>query len=32
VNGRCNEHRDGFDTELDDGDRVALAYQFIFRC
>jgi molybdopterin converting factor small subunit len=30
VNGRFNEHRDGFDTALDDGDRVALVYPFVF--
>lgn len=32
VNGRFNEHLDGFDTELDDGDRVALMKPFIFCC
>jgi molybdopterin converting factor small subunit len=32
VNGRFNEHLDGFDTALADGDRVALAYPFIFCC
>nr|WP_237561330.1 MoaD/ThiS family protein [Halostella pelagica] len=32
VNGKFNEHLDGFDTELDDGDRVALIYPFIFCC
>ncbi|NHN49820.1 MoaD/ThiS family protein [Halostella sp. JP-L12] len=32
VNGTFNEHLDGFDTELDDGDRVALMYPFIFCC
>lgn len=32
VNGRFNEHADGFDTELEDGDRVALLYPFIFCC
>lgn len=32
VNGRFNEHHDGLDTELDDGDRVALVYPFIFCC
>lgn len=30
VNGRFNEHRDGFDTELEDDDRVALVYPFTF--
>lgn len=32
VNGRFNEHLDGFDTELPDGDRVALMYPFMFCC
>jgi len=32
VNGRFNEHRDGLDTPLSDGDRVALVYPFIFCC
>jgi molybdopterin converting factor small subunit len=32
VNGTFNEHLDGFDTRLDDGDRVALMYPFIFCC
>jgi molybdopterin converting factor small subunit len=32
VNGRFNEHFDGLDTELDDGDRVALIYPFMFCC
>lgn len=32
VNGRFNEQLDGLDTELDDGDRVALIYPFIFCC
>ena len=32
VNGMFNEHLDGLDTELDDGDRVALMYPFIFCC
>jgi molybdopterin converting factor small subunit len=32
VNGRFNEHLDGLDTELEDGDRVALMYPFIFCC
>jgi molybdopterin converting factor small subunit len=30
VNGQFNEHLDGLDTELDDGDRVALMYPFMF--
>jgi len=32
VNGKFNEHLDGFDTRLADGDRVALIYPFIFCC
>ena len=32
VNGRFNENLDGFDTELHDGDRVALMYPFMFCC
>ncbi|RDI72782.1 MoaD/ThiS family protein [Halopelagius longus] len=32
VNGRFNENRRGFDTELEDGDRVALVNPFIFCC
>ncbi|MFC7199204.1 MoaD/ThiS family protein [Halospeciosus flavus] len=32
VNGRFNEQLDGLDTELNDGDRVALIYPFIFCC
>ncbi|MFC4359345.1 MoaD/ThiS family protein [Halobium salinum] len=32
VNGRFNENLDGFDTELRDGDRVALVYPFMFCC
>ncbi len=32
INGRFNEHYDGFETELDDGDRVALIYPFMFCC
>lgn len=32
VNGRFNEHLDGLDTELADGDRVALLYPFIYCC
>lgn len=30
VNGRFNEHWAGLDTELEDGDRVALVYPFMF--
>lgn len=30
VNGTFNEHLDGFDTELHDGDRVALVKPFVF--
>lgn len=32
VNGQFNEHLDGLDTELREGDRVALLYPFIFCC
>jgi molybdopterin converting factor small subunit len=32
VNGTFNELLDGLDTELDDGDRVALVYPFMFCC
>jgi molybdopterin converting factor small subunit len=32
VNGKFNEHLDGFDTELEDGDRVALMHPFMFCC
>ncbi|WP_049925646.1 MoaD/ThiS family protein [Halopiger goleimassiliensis] len=32
VNGRFNEHLEGFETELADGDRVALIYPFMFCC
>jgi molybdopterin converting factor small subunit len=32
VNGTFNEHLDGFDTELEDGDRVALMFPFMFCC
>jgi len=28
--GTFDEHLDGLDTELDDGDRVALMYPFVF--
>lgn len=30
VNGRFNENLDGLDTTLEDGDRVALIYPFMF--
>ncbi|MFB6153596.1 MAG: MoaD/ThiS family protein [Halodesulfurarchaeum sp.] len=30
VNGTFNVHLDGFDTELEEGDRVALMYPFVF--
>lgn len=30
VNGTFNEHLDGFDTELHDGDRVAMVKPFVF--
>lgn len=32
VNGTFNEHLQGLDTVLEDGDRVALVYPFIFCC
>ncbi|OLZ41254.1 pterin cluster protein [Natrinema saccharevitans] len=32
VNGRFNEHLGGFETELEEGDRVALIYPFMFCC
>jgi len=32
INGRFNEHLDGLDSELCDGDRVSLMYPFIFCC
>lgn len=32
INGRFNEHFDGLDTELEDGDRVGLMYPFMFCC
>lgn len=32
VNGRFNETLDGFDTEIQDGDRITLAHPFIFCC
>ncbi|MFB6092889.1 MAG: MoaD/ThiS family protein [Haloquadratum sp.] len=30
INGKFNETLDGFDTELEDGDRVALVNPFLF--
>ncbi len=32
INGRFNEHLEGLDTELADGDRVSLMYPFMFCC
>jgi len=32
VNGHFNENENGFDTELEEGDRVALVYPFMFCC
>lgn len=32
INGRFNEHYDGFSTHLEDGDRIALIYPFMFCC
>ncbi|MGM0446934.1 MAG: MoaD/ThiS family protein [Methanobacteriota archaeon] len=32
VNGHFNENENGFDTKLEDGDRVALVYPFVFCC
>ncbi|MFC7228424.1 MoaD/ThiS family protein [Salinirubellus salinus] len=32
VNGKFNEHLGGFDTELSEGDRVALVYPFMYCC
>ncbi|WP_440769056.1 MoaD/ThiS family protein [Natronorubrum sp. DTA28] len=32
INGRFNEHFEGLETELEDGDRVALIYPFMFCC
>jgi len=32
VNGHFNENENGFDTELEAGDRVALVYPFMFCC
>lgn len=30
VNGTFNEHVDGLDTELEDGDRIGLLYPFVY--
>ncbi|MFB6085840.1 MAG: pterin cluster protein [Halodesulfurarchaeum sp.] len=30
VNGRFNEHLDGFRTGLEDGDRIGLLYPFVY--
>ncbi|ELY62104.1 MoaD/ThiS family protein [Natronolimnohabitans innermongolicus] len=32
INGRFNEHYEGFETELEEGDRIALVYPFLFCC
>jgi molybdopterin converting factor small subunit len=32
VRGKFNEVLDGFDTKIEDGDRVSLVYPFIFCC
>ena len=32
VNGKFNEVLDGFDTRIEDGDRVSFVYPFIFCC
>ncbi|MFB6255234.1 MAG: MoaD/ThiS family protein [Haloplanus sp.] len=32
VNGKFNELLDGFDTRIEDGDRVSFVYPFIFCC
>jgi len=32
INGTFNEHLDGLDTELDDGDRLSLMYPFLYCC
>ena len=32
INGTFNEHIDGLDTRLDDGDRVGLLYPFMYCC
>lgn len=30
INGTFNEHLEGFDTHLSDGDRVSLMYPFVY--
>lgn len=30
INGTFNEHLDGFDTRIADGDRVSLMYPFVY--
>jgi molybdopterin converting factor small subunit len=32
VNGKFNEVLDGFDTKIEDGDRISFVYPFIFCC
>ncbi|WP_158059230.1 pterin cluster protein [Halorussus halophilus] len=32
INGTFNEHIDGLDSQLTEGDRVALMYPFIYCC
>jgi molybdopterin converting factor small subunit len=32
INGIFNEHIDGLDTQLEDGDRVGLLYPFMYCC
>lgn len=32
INGRFNEHLDGLDTVLEDGDRISLMFPFMFCC
>lgn len=32
VNGTFNEHLDGLDTKLEEGDRIGLLYPFIYCC
>jgi molybdopterin converting factor small subunit len=32
INGKFNEVLDGFDTGIENGDRVSLVYPFIFCC
>lgn len=32
INGTFNEHLDGIDTQLSDGDRVSLMYPVIYCC